>query len=51
LRLNDLAVQPTILETGMTLFKNITERIDLTLFKTKIFGCGATVLYDEVIKK
>jgi dihydrofolate reductase len=40
-----LAVQPTILGSGLPLFKNITDRINLTLLKTKIFGCGAIALY------
>jgi len=42
-----LGVQPTILGSGLTLFKNITDRIDLKLFKTKTFGCGAVMLYYE----
>ncbi len=45
-----LAVQPTILGSGLTLFKDIRDRIDLKLLKTKIFGCGAVVLYYERIK-
>jgi dihydrofolate reductase len=36
-----LGVQPTILGTGLPLFKNIRERINLKLLKTKTFGCGA----------
>lgn len=42
-----LAVNPTILGKGLPLFKNITERIDLSLSKTKTFGCGVIVLYYE----
>ena len=42
-----LGVQPTILGSGLTLFKNITDRIDLKLLKTKTFGCGAVMLYYE----
>ena len=45
-----LAVHPTILGNGLTLFKNIKERIDLLLLKTKTFGCGAVMHYYETIK-
>ena len=40
-----LGIQPTILGSGLPLFKNITERIDLKLLKTKTFGCGAVIHY------
>ncbi len=40
-----LCIQPIILGNGLTLFKNIQSRIDLTLIKTKTFGSGAVVLY------
>ena len=46
-----LGVQPTVLGNGLPLFKNIKDRIDLNLLKTKTFGCGAIVLYYEPIKK
>ena len=46
-----LAVHPTILGSGLTLFKNIKERIDLKLLKTKTFGCGAVALYYEPTNK
>lgn len=46
-----IAVQPTILGSGLPLFKNITERINLKLIKTKTFGCGAIALYYEPAKK
>jgi len=42
-----LGVQPTILGSGLTLFKNIRERVNLKLLKTKTFGCGAVMLYYE----
>ncbi|HEY8936329.1 MAG TPA: dihydrofolate reductase family protein [Cyclobacteriaceae bacterium] len=42
-----LTVHPTILGSGLPLFKNIRDRIDLKLFKTKTFGCGAVTLYYE----
>ena len=46
-----LAVQPTVLGSGLQLFKNIRDRIDLKLLKTKTFGCGAVTLYYEPTKK
>lgn len=46
-----LSVHPTIIGNGLPLFKNITDRIDLKLMKTKTFGCGAVTLYYEPIKK
>jgi len=46
-----LAVHPIILGSGLPLFKNIGDRIDLKLLKTKTFGCGAIVLYYEPIRK
>lgn len=46
-----LVVQPIILGSGLPLFKNITDRIDLKLLKTKTFGCGAIALYYEPTKR
>jgi dihydrofolate reductase len=46
-----LGVHPTVLGSGLQLFKNIKDRIDLKLLKTKTFGCGAVMLYYETIKK
>ena len=46
-----LGVQPTVLGNGLPLFKNIKDRIDLKLLKTKTFGCGAVMLYYEPAKK
>lgn len=46
-----LGVQPIVLGSGLPLFKNITERRDLKLLKTKTFGCGAIILYYESTKK
>lgn len=40
-----LGVHPTVLGSGLTLFKNIDDRIDLKLLTTKTFGCGAVMLY------
>ena len=45
-----LSVQPIILGKGLPLFKNIHNRIDLKLLKTKIFGCGAVTFYYEPTK-
>lgn len=42
-------VQPIILGNGLPLFKNINERINLKLLKTKTFGSGAIVLYYEPV--
>jgi len=46
-----LAIQPIILGNGLPLFKNIRERVNLKLLKTKTFGCGAVAHYYERIKK
>jgi dihydrofolate reductase len=40
-----LCIHPVILGSGLVLFKNITDRIDLRLLKTKTFGNGAVMLY------
>ncbi|TMI93155.1 MAG: dihydrofolate reductase [Bacteroidetes bacterium] len=40
-----LGVQPTIVGSGLPLFKNIRDRVDLKLLKTKTFSCGAIMLY------
>jgi dihydrofolate reductase len=46
-----LGVQPIVLGSGLPLFKNVKDRINLKLLKTKIFGCGAVTLYYEPAKK
>jgi dihydrofolate reductase len=46
-----LSVQPIILGSGLPLFKNIKDRINLKLLKTKTFGCGAVTLYYEPIRE
>jgi len=46
-----LSVQPTILGKGLPLLKNINDRIDLKLLKTKTFRCGAVTFYYEPVKK
>jgi dihydrofolate reductase len=40
-----LGVHPTVVGSGLQLFKNVAERIDLQLLKTKTFGCGAVFFY------
>ncbi|WP_367187140.1 dihydrofolate reductase family protein [Mucilaginibacter sp.] len=46
-----LSVQPIILGSGLPLFKNVKDRVNLKLLKTKTFGCGAVTLYYEPTKK
>ena len=46
-----LSVHPIIVGSGLPLFKNIKDRVDLKLLKTKTFGCGAITLYYEPAKK
>lgn len=46
-----ISVHPTVVGSGLPLFKNIVERIDLKLLKTKTFDCGALGLYYEQIKR
>jgi dihydrofolate reductase len=46
-----LCVHPVVLGAGLPLFKNIVDRINLKLLKTKTFGCGAVTLYYEPAKK
>ena len=45
-----LGVQPIVLGSGLPLFKNVKDRMNLKLLKTKTFGCGAVNLYYEPIK-
>ena len=46
-----LGLQPTVIGSGLPLFKNIRDRVNLKLLKTKIVGCGAIFLYYEPTKK
>ena len=46
-----LILQPIILGSGLPLFKNITNRIDLKLLNTKAFDCGVVTLYYEPTKR
>ena len=45
-----LGVHPTVVGSGLPLFKHIADRVDLKLLKTKTFGCGAVFLYYESSK-
>jgi dihydrofolate reductase len=45
-----LDVQPIVLGSGLPLFKNIKDRVDLKLLKTKTFTCGAVTLYYKPAK-
>jgi dihydrofolate reductase len=40
-----LCIHPIVLGSGLPLFKNVTGRFDLTLLKTKTFGCGPVLHY------
>lgn len=46
-----LCVHPVIAGKGLPLFKNINDRIELTLLRTKTFGCGAVIFYYKPTKK
>jgi len=46
-----LVIHPVVLGNGLTLFKNISNSIDLKLLKTKTFGSGALVVYYERKRK
>jgi dihydrofolate reductase len=46
-----LLVQPTIVGKGLQLFKNINDRVDLKLLKTKPFTSGSIALYYEPQRK
>ena len=46
-----LVVHPLVVGSGLTLFKNIKDRIDLKLIDTKTFGCGSVLLdYEPTIR-
>jgi dihydrofolate reductase len=40
-----LVVHPIVLGSGLPLFKNVKDRVNLKLLKTKTFGSGAVTLY------
>jgi dihydrofolate reductase len=45
-----ICVHPVVLGSGLPLFKNITDSIDLKLLKTKTFACGVVALYYEPVR-
>ena len=46
-----LGIHPVVIGTGLPLFKNISDRIDLKLQKTKTFGSGVVIHYYEPTKR
>lgn len=46
-----ISIQPTLVGTGLPLFKNISERVDLKLTQTKTFACGVVTLYYEPLTR
>ena len=42
-----LCVHPLIVGKGLTLFKDIKDRVELRLLNTKTFGCGAVTFHYE----
>jgi len=46
-----LGIHPIVLGSGLTLFKNIKDRIDLKLLKTKTFGSGVVIhCYEPTVR-
>lgn len=45
-----IAIIPTIAGRGLTLFKDISEQVNLKLLKTKTFGCGVVLHCYEAMK-
>lgn len=45
-----ISVHPTVVGSGLPLFKNISDRIDLKLLKTKTFGGGAVIHFYQTTK-
>jgi dihydrofolate reductase len=46
-----LGIQPTVIGSGLPLFKNVRDRIDLKLLNTKTFSCGAVIHFYESTRK
>ena len=46
-----LCIHPVVLGSGLPLFKDVRDQIDLKLLKTKTFGSGVVALYYEPVKK
>lgn len=42
-----LAVHPIVLGSGLRLFKDVRDRVNFSLLKTRTFGCGAVIHYYE----
>jgi dihydrofolate reductase len=42
-----MVVHPVVLGSGLPLFKNVRDSVNLKLLQTKTFGCGAVALYYE----
>lgn len=45
-----LAIHPTIVGSGLPLFKNVSDRVDLKFLGTKPFECGAVIHYYQAAK-
>ena len=45
-----ISVHPTVVGSGLSLFKNVSHRIDLKLLRTKAFACGAVTHYYEATR-
>ncbi|MBO9682094.1 MAG: dihydrofolate reductase family protein [Flavisolibacter sp.] len=46
-----LCVHPVVVGSGLPLFKDMNNRVQFNLLKTKTFNCGAIILYYEPGKK
>lgn len=46
-----ICIHPVIIGSGLPLFKDIRDKVDLKLLKTKTFGSGAIVLYYQPVKE
>jgi len=46
-----IKLEPVVLGNGKPLFKEVTDRVNLKLIRSKAFDSGVTGLYYEVIKK
>jgi dihydrofolate reductase len=46
-----IIVNPVVLGSGKPLFKDINNRLNLKLLKTKTFSCGNVILYYQPVKK
>jgi dihydrofolate reductase len=46
-----IIVNPVVLGSGKPLFKDINDKLNLKLLKTKTFSCGNIILYYQPVKK